>query len=243
MKNLIQNLTEIRFPIMKGKIDICYLCGKELNEDIDYDHVPPRQFYAKSIRKIHNPNLLSLPVHRLCNKSYQKDEDYFVHSIAPLAMGSYSGNAIWSDISNKYKRPHGKIIGQMILKEFEQRPSGIILPHGKVVKRFNGERIWRIVWKITRGLFFKEKGEFLSKDTPNFFKIFVDEEPSPEFSAVRDTPSRGQYPGVFDYKYIDFPELNNFHFWAMLFWDRLIMEIAFHNPGCQCDICKGNING
>ena len=132
----------------------------------------------------------------------------------------------------------------MILKEFDQRPSGIILAHRKVLKRFNGKRIWRVVWKITRGLFFKEKWQFLPEDTPRHFKIVsVDEEPPAEIAYVSDSPSRGQYPGVFDYKYIDIPELNNFHFWAMLFWDRLIMLIAFHDPGCPCDKCKGNVNG
>lgn len=225
---------------MKRKIDICYLCGGKLTEGIDDDHVPPRQFYGKNIRKNHNPNLFSLPVHKLCNKSYQNDEDYFVHSLAPLAMESYSGGAVWADIGKKYKRPQGKKIGQMVLREFDQRPSGLILPKGKIVKRFNGERIWKVVWKITRGLVFKETGKFLSKDTPNLFRIFIDEEPSHEFASVRDTQSRGQYPGVFDYKYIDFPELNNFHFWAILLWDKIIVEIAFHDSECRCEKCKGN---
>ena len=85
---------------MKDEVNICYLCGQKLDANINYDHVPPRQLYAKSIRKIHTPNLFTLPVHESCNKSYQKDEDYFVHSLAPLAMHSYSGNAIWADISN-----------------------------------------------------------------------------------------------------------------------------------------------
>lgn len=228
---------------MNNEIDICYLCGQKLDANINDDHVPPRQFYAKSIRRIHTPNLFTLPVHKSCNKSYQKDEDYFVHSLAPLAMDSYSGRAIWTDISTQFKRSQGKRIRQMILKEFDQTPSGIILPYGKVLKRFNGKRIWRVVWKITRGLFFKEKWQLLPEDTPRHFKIVsVDEEPPAEFAYVRDTPSRGQYPGVFDYKYIDIPELNNFHFWAMLFWDRLITLIAFHDPGCPRDKCKGLVN-
>ena len=225
---------------MTDKIDICYLCGQKLEKNVDFDHVPPKQIYAKSIRKIHSPNLLRLPTHKSCHTPYQKDEDYFVHSLGPLSMGIYSGNAIWSDISKQYKRPQGRIIGQMILNEFDKRPSGIVLPLRKVVKRFNGERIWRVVWKITRGLYLKEYGKFLPENIPNVFKIFLDEKPGIEFEFVRNTPSRGKYPEVFDYKYANFVQKDNFHLWAMLFWDMLIMEIGFHDSECPCDKCKAN---
>lgn len=47
-------------PNIKNKIDICYFCGQKLKENIGDDHTPPKQFYAKNIRKIHNPNLLTL---------------------------------------------------------------------------------------------------------------------------------------------------------------------------------------
>jgi hypothetical protein len=218
----------------------CYLCGNELKGETDRDHVPPRQFYARELRKQHSPSLFTLPVHSSCNKAYQRDEDYFVHAIAPLAMESYSGNAIWKDIAHQYTRPQGVIVGKMILKEFDKRPSGLYLPGGKVVKRFNGERAWRVVWKIVRGLFFKEHLKFLPEDTlTTYYKLVsVGEPPPPEFDAVRDTPSRGQYPAVFDYKYIVVPEVDNFHLWAMLFWDRLIKMIGFHDPECPCPSCQ-----
>ncbi len=218
---------------------ICYLCGQKLEQDDDRDHVPPKQFYAKSIRQKHTPNLFTLPVHKSCNKAYQKDEDYFVHSIAPLAMGSYSGKEIWSDIKHQFKRPEGKRIQQMIFKEFDPRPSGLYLPDGKVVKRVDPKRTWRVVWKILRGLFFKEYDRFLPENTPKLFEVVsVNERPPDEFEYVRDTPSRGQYGAVFDYKYISIPELNDFHYWAMLFWDRLIVLATFHDPDCNCDKCS-----
>ncbi len=219
--------------------NICYLCGKELDQGISRDHVPPKQFYPKNIRKNSNPNLFTIPVHTSCNKEYQNDEDYFVHSIAPLSKGSFSGNEIWKDITNQFKRPQGNRIGKMVFKEFQERPSGLYLPKGKVVKRFDPKRVWRIVWKITRGLFFKEYGRFLPERTSNYFNVFsVNEKPPDYFDAVRNTPSKGQYPGVFDYKFICVQEINNFHLWAMLFWDRLITVVAFHDPECSCDMCQ-----
>jgi len=156
---------------MGNEIEICYLCGNKLDEEIDRDHVPPKQFYSKQLRKKHNPNLFTLPVHPACNKSYQKDEDYFVHSIAPLTKGSYSGDGIWNDIVHQFQRPQGQRIGQMISREFDDRPFGLYLPNGKVLKRFDGERVWRVVWKILRGLFFKEYNRFLPEDTPRSYNL------------------------------------------------------------------------
>lgn len=225
---------------MNKEIEICYLCGLDLSGDIDRDHVPPKQFYAKEIREKHVLNLLTLPVHSACNKSYQKDEDYFVNSIGPLAKESYSGKCIWKDITQQVGRPQGFRLAQKIYNEFDVRPSGLYLPVGKVVKRFDPNRVWRVVWKIVRGLFFKEHGRFLPKNTlRNYHKIIsVGEKPPSIFAAVRDTPSRGQYPGVFDYKYIVEPKLDNFNLWAMLFWDELIIMIGFHDPECQCNLCN-----
>lgn len=229
----------MKFRIRVEQVDaICYLCGLELGKDIDRDHVPPKQFYAKSLRKIHHPNLFTLPVHAGCNKSYQEDEDYFVHSIAPLAKGSYSGDGIWNDIAQRLRRAQGQRIGQMILREFEERPSGLYLPGGKVIKRFDAKRVKRVVWKIVRGLFYKEHARFLPEEPPRLLKfVSVGEKPPPEFQAVRSTQSKGQYPNVFDYKYIVISELDNFHLWAMLFWDRLIKLVAFHDPECECETC------
>ena len=82
-------------------------------------------------------------------------------------------------------------------------------------------------------------GRFLPENTPKLFKLVsVGEKPPPEFELVRNTRPRGQYRNVFDYKYTVFPEEYNFHLWAMLLWDRLIKIIAFHDPECECDICK-----
>jgi len=224
-------------------IDICYLCGSPLVRDaevIDDDHVPPKQIYPKNFRKAHNANkLLTLPVHRRCNKSYQKDEDYFVNSIGILAQGSRAGDGIWKDIVQQYERPEGKRLGQMIVKEFDKRPSGLYLPKGLIAKRFNPRRMWRVVWKITRGLFFKEYGRFLPGNTSRLYEImYADNTPGSPFDAVIGRPSRGQYPVVFDYKYLAVPEVHNFHLWAMLFWDKIIKLVAFHDPSCGCEHCS-----
>ena len=223
-----------------SKIADCYLCNQKLNGEINVDHIPPKQFYAASIRKKYKLNLFTLQVHKACHKSFQKDEDYFVNSLAPVAMDSYSANELWKDLCVQFRRPEGRRIHEMVRREFEWRPSGLYLPFGKVAKNFNGERVRRVIWKITRGLFFKEMRAFLPENHPNDIEILSPREDPPyDFRFVWVTQSRGHYPGVFNYKYIDVDlrGVKDFHYWTMLFWDRLLALIKFHDPACNCDVC------
>ena len=54
---------------------------------------------------------------------------------------------------------------QAVRREFEKQPSGLHLPGGRVVKRFQGERVNRVVWKLVRGLYFHEMSSVLPDDT------------------------------------------------------------------------------
>jgi hypothetical protein len=179
-----------------------------------------------------------LATHGRCNQSYQHDEDYFFMSVAPLAMDSYSGRAVFYDIKERARRQQGARLARKVLAEFDKTPGGLYLPAGRIVKRFDGSRVGRVLWKVTRGLFFHEHARFLPETTPRHVRMLsVGERPPAEFGMVRDTPSRGKYPGVFDYKMTTIPEIADFHYWAMLLWDRLIVIVAFHDPDCACPRC------
>jgi hypothetical protein len=54
----------------------------------------------------------------------------------------------------------------MVLNEFDHNPSGLLLPGGKVLKRFDGKRIARVAWKMVRGLHFHYAHEVLPEDWP-----------------------------------------------------------------------------
>jgi hypothetical protein len=217
---------------------ICYLCGKPLTEPISDDHVPPKQIFARSIRKVHPTNLLKIPVHSVCNRAYQLDEDYFLNTLAPFALGSYSGNAVLIDVVEKFHRGEKVPLVKKVLAEFDLRPSGLIIP-GKVVKRFDGKRLRRIVLKIIRGLFFHHYGKYLPEElTADVQIIPPDERPPDHFSvALGDKPEHGRHVGVFAYKYAKFPEVNDFHYWGMLLWDQIIIIAMFHDPDCKCSQC------
>lgn len=231
-------MTRLHTADRPGPPPICYLCGDELIEPISRDHVPPQQFFSDEIRKRRNPNLLTIQVHQRCNAAYQHDEDYFVNSLVPLAHDSLAGASVLTEVFRKYAQGEKVGLVEKVAREFEARPSGLYLPSGKEVKRLEGSRIHRIAWKIVRGLYFHHSGRVLAERKSNLFEIVArDEQPPDHFSLLAAQPSHGRYGGVFDYKFVDFPEEHNLNYWAMLLWDRIIMILVFHNPSCECDHC------
>lgn len=227
---------------MSKEEHICYLCGQPLDGDITRDHVPPKQFYPKSCRNTMALNLFWIPAHSQCNMGFQEDEDYLVNSLGPLCGETDSGNALWADISHTYRKyPQHRGLVKRVFGEFEKRPSGIVLPPGMIGKRYDRRRVVPVVWKITRGLFFWERQRFLPESTPRTSEIILNREPPTWFAHVRDTPSRGRYPGVFDYKYVEVSDPKA-HYWAMLLWNQLIITTFFHDPGCECDTCRHSVS-
>lgn len=157
---------------MSDQVEICYLCGKQIDKDRDVDHNPPKQFFGKELRKNHNPDLITLPTHRTCNSSYQLDEDYFVTSLLPLYQESYSGRSVYDDVKKRFDEGKKVPLVYKMFNEFDENPSGLILPGDRVVKRFEGKRITRVVWKIIRGLYYIENSLILPEEAEN--NIFYD---------------------------------------------------------------------
>ncbi len=219
--------------------ELCYICGEALFPPINRDHLPPKQFFAKAIRQKHHPNLFTLPVHESCNSAYQHDEDYFVNSLLPFARGSYAGDKRLAETVAKFHRGQQVPLVTMVLNEFETRPSGLSLPHGKVVKRLQGDRIRRVILKMVRGLYLIEYGDVLPQQLTSGIEIIPPGQKPPDhfFLALQTVEEKGNYPGVFCYKARKFPEVHNMHYWALLLWDRLIIIVMFHDPGCKCDEC------
>jgi hypothetical protein len=119
--------------------------------------------------------------------SYQRDEDYFVYSLFPFARGSEGGDEIYKYIHEKFWNKEKVPLVHKVLKEFESRPSGLVLPPDKMIKRYEGERIRRVAWKIVRGLYFHHHDKVLpenltvscsvttpDEEPPEHFKMFIE---------------------------------------------------------------------
>ena len=219
--------------------EICYLCGLALDDPIDWDHVPMKQLYAPAIRQAHNPQLLTIPTHAACNKGFQKDEDYFVHALMPSVRGSYAGRAVYQKTLDTFRRGGNPGLVRKVLREFDPRPSGLVLPGNQVIQRINGGRISRVAWKIVRGLYFHYHNEVLRAKAARWVTLTPPNRNPPEhfivFANQPEAQSRGQHTAVFDYKFGAYPEG---HYWALLFWDLIIITVIFHDPSCTCAKCE-----
>src|SRR5262249_33265072 len=146
-------------PMKKILTSTCYLCAKPLTPPTNADHPVMQQLFAPEIRRKYNiSQLLTLDVHKACNTAYKRDEDYFVRTLMPFAQGSEAGNAIYQKVRDDYRAGKEALLTRKVLREFDPQPHGLVLPGGKVVKRFEGERLRRVVWKMVRGLHFHHSG-------------------------------------------------------------------------------------
>ena len=146
-------------------------------------------------------------------------------------MHTASGTQLLRDIFHQATRPQGVKLIKQTLAEFTSRAGGIVLPDARVAKEFDRDRVRNVVWKITRELFFVERNAILPEDTPVVFRFLTTDDAAPPWLQLIDTfPSRGRYTGVFDYKYTQVREVGDSHWWALLFWDKLISVVVFHDP-------------
>jgi hypothetical protein len=225
----------------KKATTVCYLCGKPLVPPTNADHPVMQQIFAPEIRHRHNiSQLITFPVHVPCNTAYKSDEDYFVRTLMPFARGSEAGDAIYAKALKDYRAGREVLLTKMVLREFEPNPSGLIIPGGNVIKRFQGQRLRRVAWKMVRGLHFHHTGEVLPENWATVgVQLFTGKTPPTDDVRcfIDFAPSRGAYPGVFDYKFDKFPESNNVHYWLLLLWNRIIFRVVFHDPACTCGKC------
>jgi len=208
--------------------DICYLCGLPLLDDVSADHIPPKQFYGKEVRKAHAPNLVTLAAHGKCNKSFQLDEDYFTNSLVPLA-DSYSGPSVLLDKAEDHQKGKDVRLHFGILKEFDKKPSGLVLPPGVIAKRYDGTRVRRVIWKIVRGLYFRERSIVLSESSRRRIRLYdPGQKPGDEFFLVPSEIELGSYPGVFAARrrFVDDPK-NRGGIYCLLFWDKIVATVVF----------------
>jgi hypothetical protein len=221
----------------------CYLCGEPLSAPTSVDHVPPQLFFPKEMRQRNNlDRLLTIDTHLACNTSYQKDEEYFVHTLLTITRRSEVGDAHHSRIHKKLKAGKNVALVEMVMQEFKTELKGVLMPPNIVAKLFDHYRMHRIIWKLIRGLYFHRTGEILPPNWGLQYWITAPGSEQPEFFEMyrkeRAITFEGEYPDVFAYFAHRIKPVWNVHYWGLVLWDAVLITVMFHDPACECESCQ-----
>ena len=223
----------------------CYLCSRPLHGQISKDHCPPLALFTSNIRRSHNlSQLITIPVHKDCNSSYQRDEEYFKAIMILFAPGSNVGDSVFDEFMDIFRITKRKLsLTVRIIKEFASKINDDDIPAVIGENHEQDDRIIRVGWKIVRGLYYHHHGVILPESLHVRCSITVPDHPPPNHFlyvvSLDDDKTYGQYPSVFDYRFrvleLDSGKLN---YWAFLIWDRITFTVNFHDPwSCQCENC------
>ena len=238
--------------------EVCCLCGKPATDDDPFtrEHVPPKQFYPKSLRG--GLNLWVVPTHRSCNKKYKSDEEYFYHAAYPLVakVNPQLAAIMLEDLKRRAQKPQTRKLLRSILRTSQKTADkGLLLPPGVVRIETDLCRLQQVAIKIGRCLFFRDHGKFMPYENCRDIRLCECEDDVPEVYTlswemskvnvndlapsgpsgiviVRDTEA-GQAltacRGVFDYRRA-YLEPERVHFYTLRFWEAFMFCMAFDEP-------------
>lgn len=185
--------------------------------------MPPKSFFPKP-RPV---NLLTVPACRICNKSFEKDEELFLATFMFTEIGiTEAGKKLWDE---KLHRMYEKNLGlrKRISKSLQQvelvTPGGIYLGRRFVIKH-NDAHSERVINKIVRGLYYYEYKEPLPpsvKISSHFLKRPSEISEVEKFVPMLLFGSR-KWPGIFEYRYNRIANQTEGSMWVMRFFGKVV---------------------
>ena len=176
----------------------CYICVQPGADT--KDHVIPSGFFPQPLPT----NLVTLPAHYSCQNRLSED-----YARAILAGMSYETiplrvreRVLWSLVKSDLK---GRKLRQDVVRtlvRFEIRsPAGLFLGYTQGV-HFDRNRVYPMLEKIVRGLYYHHTGRFLSANARfswDLFSLGLNE--SVDLSVFAQCDTGLSYPGVFECRY------------------------------------------
>jgi hypothetical protein len=209
--------------------DFCVYCGGR--DDLTDDHVPPECIFPKP----RPANLVKVRGCKSCNCGASKDDEHFRMM---LCMSEEVGESTeaqkhWPVILRALRRPQASGMKTALLRSMH--PVGVMTPGGLFLGTQVGfnvslERIFRVVKRIVRGLYFKERGQRL----PEGYDVLVhcdDTLISMPSAGLEHLHQRVLLPlaatdpkiiaaGVFFYRYLAAEDNPAASAWALTFYER-----------------------
>jgi hypothetical protein len=196
----------------------CCFCGDPVE---CRDHIPPRGMFP-------NPkptDLITVPCCKQCNEETMLDDEYFRWFVA-----TGSGESPEAE----------RLVKERVLKRFRDRPAlletilrgsvlvdvyskGGIFLEQRPGFRYDRKRIQRIIEKITRGLFWHEKGSRLGNDYSVIDFKLNPVMPDELLQVVQTTPLKSVANGIFRYGFTQCAEDENSALWVFVFFDQMLI--------------------
>lgn len=148
---------------IKKQILSCIYCGS--TENPTKDHIPPKNLFAKPRPN----NLITVPSCKSCNEGFHLDDDYFYMLIQTGAKTSEHPEALKTKgkFIRSIHRKESAGFRQLILEKSSiheiSTESGIYLGNAPILD-VDWSRVERVVGRIVKGLFYKEKSFVLPSD-------------------------------------------------------------------------------
>lgn len=200
------------------KEETCAYCGREATTK---DHVPPKQIFPKP----RPANLVTVPACLDCNNQSGKDEEYFLATFMFSEAGtSEAGKKLWDE---KLHRMYEKNLGlrRKIAHNLEQpkdtyTPSGIYLGKRMVIN-LDKNRIYKVVRKIVRGLYYLEYQEVMpaSQDLDCLLIQTQDHFNAAKESTKELKSGSKSWDGIFRYSHNRTEEGRPGSIWLLNFYD------------------------
>lgn len=213
----------MRASSSRTKTGVCAYCGRQ--GSISRDHVPPKALFGKP-----RPNdLITVPACEGCHSGTSKDDEYFrAILLSSELVGKHpEAQKAQEVLIRGLKRPeHGGL-----LKDLNERigevevwsPEGYLYLGKRPAIEFDVNRIQRVIARVIRGLFFREKGY----PVPGKYGVMAQLLPVVKNGlkeTVRSTtfePERVIACGAFRYFFQGTPEDSDTTMWVLHFYERL----------------------
>jgi len=145
----------------------CYICAEPICPgDGDIDHVVPVGLFNPEDRQ----NLIKLPAHKDCNRSFSKDDEYFRLCMTAASSHDDKAKKVWrGPVMRGFHRPESQgfkasVMANLIPADIRTE-AGLYLSSGDAMLQ-DAQRIRRVVNKIVRGLYVHRTGKILPADWP-----------------------------------------------------------------------------
>lgn len=192
--------------------DPCVYCGA-LKADTR-DHVPPKCLFPKP-RPL---DTVTVPACSSCNKSFQKDDEYFAVAMAAQGYGDDPDAVrVWQSIIRPMLTRYPgfrKMLSQNIIDMPVRTAAGIVLPNRRMI-RFSAIRINRVVRRVVRGLLWHHYGQ--RPPTGVELIVFKQQTVHPEVADLINTLTQLSWIGdtIFRYRHALVNDAPDTSIWAL----------------------------